>query len=162
MKTHIRWMILRDMPEVLAIEAASFDAPWSKDDFIRVLHQRNCIGLVVDDDQRVRGFLVYEIQERGINILDFAVSPDVRRQGIGRQLIDKMVYKLSAQRRLRLLADVRETNVGAQLFLRQMGFRAVHILHGTYDDSTEDAYRMRYRISVGVPKFTGRRVDTIG
>ena len=43
-RTHIRWMIRRDMPEVLAIEAASFEFPWLEDDFIRCLRQRNCIG----------------------------------------------------------------------------------------------------------------------
>ena len=37
---HIRWMIRRDMPEVLQIEAASFEFPWLEDDFIRCLRQR--------------------------------------------------------------------------------------------------------------------------
>ena len=27
-RVHIRWMIRRDMPEVLAIEAESFEFPW--------------------------------------------------------------------------------------------------------------------------------------
>jgi len=43
---HIRWMIRRDMPEVLDIESGSFEFPWSEEDFIRCLRQRNCIGMV--------------------------------------------------------------------------------------------------------------------
>ena len=43
-RVHIRWMIRRDMPEVLAIEHASFEYPWCEEEFLRVLRQRNCIG----------------------------------------------------------------------------------------------------------------------
>ena len=47
---HIRWMIRRDMPEVLQIERTSFEYPWSEEDFIRCLRQRNCIGMVAEYD----------------------------------------------------------------------------------------------------------------
>ena len=60
-KVHIRWMIRRDMAEVLAIEADSFEYPWSEDDFIRCLRQRNVIGMVAELDDRIVGFMVYEL-----------------------------------------------------------------------------------------------------
>ena len=50
---HIRWMIRRDMPEVLSIENESFEFPWSEEDFIRCLRQRNCIGMVAEHHDRV-------------------------------------------------------------------------------------------------------------
>ena len=50
---HIRWMIRRDMPEVLGIENSSFEFSWSEDDFIRCLRQRNCIGMVAEYDERL-------------------------------------------------------------------------------------------------------------
>ena len=50
---HIRWMIRRDMSEVLEIEKSSFEFPWSEEDFIRCLRQRNCIGMVAEFDDRV-------------------------------------------------------------------------------------------------------------
>ena len=36
-RVHIRWMIRRDMPEVLDIEQCGFEFPWSEEDFIRCL-----------------------------------------------------------------------------------------------------------------------------
>ena len=39
-RVHIRWMIRRDMPEILAIEDESFEFPWIEGDFIRCLRQR--------------------------------------------------------------------------------------------------------------------------
>ena len=56
---HIRWMIRRDMPEVLAIEGQSFEFPWSEEDFLRCLRQRKCIGMVAEQHERVIGFMIY-------------------------------------------------------------------------------------------------------
>jgi ribosomal-protein-alanine N-acetyltransferase len=72
------------------------------------------------------------------------VAADVRRRGIGRQMIDKLLGKLSSQRRTRITLEVRETNLAAQLFFRQNGFKATSVLHDFYDDSPEDAYLMQY------------------
>ena len=46
LQVHIRWMIRRDMVDVLDIESAAFEFPWSEEDFIRCLRQRNCIGMI--------------------------------------------------------------------------------------------------------------------
>ncbi len=72
---HIRWMIRRDMPEVLAIENRSFEFPWSDEDFIRCLRQRNCIGMVAEYDERVVGFMIYELHKNRLHVLNFAVRP---------------------------------------------------------------------------------------
>jgi ribosomal-protein-alanine N-acetyltransferase len=144
-QVHIRWMIRRDMPEVLQIEQQSFEFPWSEEDFIRCLRQRNCIGMVAEYDERVVGFMIYELHKSRLHILNFAVSPDCRRQAIGEQMIAKLISKLSSQRRNRIMLEVRETNLDAQLFFRDAGFRAISVLRDFYDDTTEDAYLMQYR-----------------
>jgi ribosomal-protein-alanine N-acetyltransferase len=142
---HIRWMIRRDMPEVLRIEEASFEFPWSEDDFIRCLRQRNCIGMVAEHDDRVVGFMIYELHKTRLHILNFCVHPDFRRGSVGSQMVRKLVGKLSHQRRTRIMLEVRETNLSAQLFFRSLGFRAISVLRDFYEDTTEDAYLMQYR-----------------
>ena len=142
---HIRWMIRRDMPEVLGIENSSFEFSWSEDDFIRCLHQRNCIGMVAEYDERVVGFMIYELHKDQLHVLNFAVRPDVRRRGVGRQMVEKLIGKLSQQRRTRVLLEIRETNLAAQVFFRNLGFVATTVLRDYYDDTTEDAYVMQYR-----------------
>ena len=144
-RVHIRWMIRRDMPEVLAIEAQSFEFPWLEDDFIRSLRQRNCIGMVADYEDRVVGSMIYELHKSRIHVLNFAVSPEFRRCGVGSQMLAKLTAKLSSQRRSRIILEVRETNLAAQLFFRENGFRAVSVLHSYYADTPEDAYIMQYR-----------------
>ena len=144
-RLHIRWMIRRDMSEVLQIEADSFEFPWSEEEFIRCLRQRNCIGMVAEQDDRVVGFMIYELHKTRLHVLNFAVSPTARRAGIGRRMVAKLVGKLSQQRRTRIMLEVRETNLAAQLFFRSQGFRAVNVLRDFYEDTTEDAYLMQYR-----------------
>lgn len=142
---HIRWMIRRDMPEVLDIENSSFEFPWSEDDFIRCLRQRNCIGMVAEYDERVVGFMIYELHKNQLHILNFSVHETFRRRGVAHQMVGKLISKLSHQRRNKILLEVRETNLAAQLFFRNVGFRAVSVLRDFYDDTTEDAYLMQYR-----------------
>jgi ribosomal-protein-alanine N-acetyltransferase len=145
MNVHIRWMIRRDMPEVLSIEKSSFEFPWSEEDFIRCLRQRNCIGMVAEYDERVVGFMIYELHKDQLHVLNFSVRPDVRRRGIGMQMVNKLVGKLSQQRRNRIVLEIRETNLAAQMFFKNLGFRAVSVLRDYYDDTVEDAYVMQYR-----------------
>ncbi|MDG2184775.1 MAG: ribosomal protein S18-alanine N-acetyltransferase [Mariniblastus sp.] len=147
---HIRWMIRRDMPEVLEIEKSSFEFPWSEEDFIRCLRQRNCIGMVAEYDERVVGFMIYELHKNQLHVLNFSVRPDARRRGVGQQMINKLVGKLSQQRRNRIVLEIRETNLAAQLFFRNSEFMAVSVLRDYYDDTTEDAYVMQYRYKADV------------
>lgn len=147
LRVHIRWMIRRDMPEVLYIEQSSFEFPWSEEDFIRCLRQRNCIGMVAECEERVVGFMIYELHKNRLHVLNFAVSPNWRHRGVGQQMIAKLVNKLSHQRRNRILLEVRETNLAAQLFFKAAGFRAISVLRDFYEDTTEDAYLMQFRYS---------------
>jgi len=144
-RVHIRWMIRRDMPEVLDIEQNSFEFPWFEEDFIRCLRQRNCIGMVAEHGERVVGFMIYELHKTRLHILNFAVSENARHRSIGHQMADKLISKLSSQRRTRVTLEVRETNLQAQLFFKSVGFRATSVLRSFYEDSPEDAYLMQFR-----------------
>lgn len=144
LRIHIRWMIRRDMPEVLHTEHSSFEFPWTEEDFLRCLRQRNCIGMVAEQCEKVVGFMIYELHKTKLHILNFAVHPSWRRLGIGEQMVSKLIGKLSSHRRTRITLEVRETNLCAQLFFRSQGFRAVRVLRSYYEDSGEDAFLMSY------------------
>ena len=147
LSVQIRWMIRRDMPEVLEIEENSFEFPWSEEDFIRCLRQRNCIGMVAEYHEQVVGFMIYELHKNRLHVLNFAVRPEFRRHGVGGTMVRKLVGKLTQQRRNRILLEIRETNLDAQLFFRDAGFRAISVLRSFYEDTPEDAYLMQYRLT---------------
>lgn len=145
---HIRWLIRRDMPEVLAIENVSFEFPWSEEDFVRCLRQRNCIGQVVESagSGEIMAYTIYELHRNRLHLLNFAVHPKYRKSGIGRALIDKLKGKLSLRRRCGLWCEVRESNLAAAMFFREMGFQCVSLLREFYQDTPDDAYLFRYLI----------------
>jgi ribosomal-protein-alanine N-acetyltransferase len=146
-KVHIRWMIRRDMPEVLHTEQESFEFSWTEEDFLKCLRQRNCIGMVAEHNEKVVGFMIYELHKTKLHVLNFAVYPSCRRIGIGRQMVSKLIGKLSSHRRTKITLAVRETNLGAQLFFKSLTFKAIRVLRGYYEDSGEDAFLMQYRIN---------------
>lgn len=143
-RVHIRWAIRRDMPNVVGIENASSTNPWSEEEFLLVLRQRNCIGMVAEQGDRVVGFMIYKLHRDRIVVLNFAVDPDLRRQGVGHKMIEKLKTKLNANRRTKLEFTVRETDLGGLLFLKNQGFRAVEMVRGHFTDSGEDAILMTF------------------
>lgn len=143
-KLDVRWMILSDMPEVLEIEHGSYVNGWTEEEFLRCLRVRNCIGMVAEQDERVVGFMLYELQKKSLAILNFAVHSHYRRRGVGTRLIGKLVSKLCMDRRKLITVDIRETNLTAQLFLRDCGFFAMSSVTGMYDDTGEDGYCFEY------------------
>ena len=145
LRIQLRWMIRRDMPEVLSIEQEAFEFPWLDEDFTRCLRQRNCIGMVAEVGDSVVAFMIYELHRTRLHVLNFAVRRSHRRLAIGTQMMGKLFAKLSIERRDRILLEVRERNLPAQLFFRSLGYRAITVLKDFYEDSTEDAYLMQYQ-----------------
>ncbi len=144
-EVQFRWMVRRDLPEVLEIERQSFEFAWTEEDFLRCLEQRNCVGTVARVGEEVVGYMVYQILKNRIHLLNFAVAPQWRRKGIGTQMVERLKKRLVQQGRQRITLEVRETNLPAQLFFRHCGFRAVCVLRDFYENTTEDAYLMQYR-----------------
>lgn len=173
---HIRWLIRRDMKEVLAIEKDSFEFAWEEEDFLNALQQRNVIGMVAVDSHKHRtnqndemlGYVLYELHKTHLHIINFAVKKDSRRLRVGCQMMEKLISKMSKQRRNMISAYITESNDDAHLFFRQMGFHATHVMHNFYDDHNEDAYKFEYHHRplksefLPVNRFTKKVEDTDG
>lgn len=149
-EVYLRWMVRADLPAVLAIERRVFDTPWNESEFSRMLSHPHAIGMVSEDSVSgvMVGYMVYELAKRRLEIHNLAVSPWHRRRGVGAIMVGALKSKLSSERRTRLVADVRERNLDAQLFFKRLGFRAIRISHGRFelpDGALEDAYVMQYR-----------------
>ena len=101
--------------------------------------------MVAELDHDVVGFMIYELHKSRLHVLNFSVASAMRRRGVGSQMVAKLISKLSHERRTRILLEVRETNLAAQLFFRALGYRAVSVLREFYEDTPEDAYIMEYQ-----------------
>lgn len=135
MQVHIRWMIRRDMPSVMAI--GEHGLRWDEDTFIRHLRHRDTIGMVAEWQDQVVGQMICELHKNRLHIVNFGVDPEYQRRTVASQMIQKLQGKLSEQRRNRIVLDVPESMLGMQLFLKSCGFRA--------DGVNEDEYRFVLR-----------------
>lgn len=137
-----RWLDRRkDMAEVLEIEKRSFAAPWWEEDFLIHLRDPKSVGIVyrTADDRPLHAFLVYWVNKRVLHINRLAVAPEVRRTGLGKYLVTRLIEKLPQQNRHLITVEVDEHSVGAQLFFSRLGFKAL----GCGDGVIQFAYMRR-------------------
>ena len=140
---HIRWMIRRDLPEMLDIERASFDFPWTEEQFVRCLRAKNCVGMAAEHEDKVVGYMVYEWARRRMDLCNLAVAAEYRRRGIGKQMVRDLRATMAQKRHSVLLANVAEHNTGGHLFFQAVGFRAVSVLRRYFPHDESDAYVFR-------------------
>ena len=62
-------------------------------------------------------------------------------------MADKLIGKLSSHQYIKITLEIRETNLGGQLFFQKQNFKAISVLRKFYEDSGEDAFFMEYRIN---------------
>jgi len=152
-KVHVRWMLQRDMPEVLAIEHESFDDPWTEQEFQECKDQKNVLPLIAEHKELIAGYILFAFSETKYSILNLAVAERYRHIGVGTRLMEMVKKNLRKMKRTRITAKVREANLLAQLFFKSQGFKAVSILPGYFlrlDGQHEDAYCMHFRLPVPV------------
>ena len=88
-----RWMIRRDMPEVLRIEQLN-GQHWGEEDFIDNLRQRNCIGMVLESQENVVGFVVYSLFKTHLTILKLLVHPEWDQARCFTSILNRMKEKV--------------------------------------------------------------------
>ncbi len=159
---HVRWMVRKDMPRVLEIEQASREYAWTEEEFIRQLRTRNVIGMVAteggDGSGGVVGFMVYALHKNHLHVLNMATWHEKRRQGAGTAMVDKLIGKLTPERRSRIVVEVEDTNVRGQTFLAHRGFRATSVQPEWFENG-QDAYRFVYAIDGEPQKARNRFAD---
>lgn len=100
-RPHIRWMIRRDMDQVVKLATLSQFQNWDEEKFLECLRQRNCIGMVAERGENVVGFLIYELHKDKLSILNVGWQDS----GVFKSMLDKLKDKLSVH--LRTAADLK-------------------------------------------------------
>ncbi len=117
------------------------------------LRQRNCIGMIVERDDEMVGFMVYELFRSTIHVLNFAIATEHRNRGYGRAMVDCLKSKIDQQKRQRITLEVSDSNIDAQRFFKAMGFKASRVIPGMYDNTSDAAYEMKWNASGDVDDF---------
>ena len=93
----VRDMREEDLPEVYAIEAASFGLPWTHEMLRDELgHRFGWREVVLDGEGRAAGFVIARRFPFEWHLLDLAVAPRRRRQGLARRLVTRLLRAADA------------------------------------------------------------------
>lgn len=135
----VRRMQASDVGAVLAIQQASLEAAvWSATDYERVVGQQSYAS-VAEGQGGIAGFLVARAAADELEILNMAVRPGVRRQGIAALLLADALDFGRASGATRVFLEVGESNGGAIAFYQRHGFAVQGRRARYYSQPVEDA-----------------------
>lgn len=140
----IRKMLPVDLDRVVVIEREIFLFPWSIENFTdsistgydcRVLEQTNALF----------GYGVMMAGPDEAHLLTIGISANWQNKGWGRKLLNYFIYLARQQNLQSMLLDVRESNTGAALLYKQIGFKPIAKRKGYYPAmcGREDAIVMK-------------------
>jgi [ribosomal protein S18]-alanine N-acetyltransferase len=137
---------LNDLPELLAIESASFNHPWSKDSFLSEIKKVPASLYLIrrKPSACVLGYLCFWSMADEIQMLNLAVHPDCRRQGLGRRLMTFLFLLAEEEGISKVFLEVRPSNQPAISLYRSLGFKTLYRRPGYYEPDEEDALVMEW------------------
>jgi len=133
-------MTLQDIPQVAAIEKASFPNPWPGQFFRRcMLAGFRCS--VIERASQICGYSVLRLTGVGGHLLNLCIRESDRGKGYGREMLDETVAFCRAASIQRILLEVRLSNKPAVQLYESAGFWEAGVRPDYYSDSegVEDA-----------------------
>jgi len=143
MNVTLRKLELSDLDAIERIERASYPAPWSRSMFASELAKASSLSLAaVAEHEDLVGYLVLSLYVDAWHVMNIAVDPVWRRQGIASALLERLLADTSGDAERGHTLEVRVSNLAAIRLYEQFGFRSHGIRRGYYTDNREDALVM--------------------
>ncbi len=139
----IRKMHPIDVPAIAELEKICFCDPWSEKSIASELDNPLSCWLVAAEGNALAGYVGSQTVLDGADMMNLAVAPEFRRQGIGEALIHELVACLRQKGAVSLALEVRASNAPAIALYEKMGFVPVGRRPNYYRNPKEDALIMR-------------------
>jgi ribosomal-protein-alanine N-acetyltransferase len=117
---------------VTAIEAAAYDFPWTRGNFIDSLAAGYLARVLREEDREVVGYFIAMKGVDEMHLLNLTVAPEAQGQGHARRMLDELVTLCRAMNARQLWLEVRETNERARRLYTRYGFRHIGVRRGYY------------------------------
>ena len=137
---------LADAAGIAEAERLCFGDPWSAAGIAELFENEAVAARVALADgleMRLAGYAFARVIAGEAEILNIAVLPLYRRQGVGRRLLDSVVAAVIAGGAVEVFLEVRESNTAARFLYEGRGFRAVGFRTDYYRKPRDNAVIMR-------------------
>lgn len=135
-----------DLPDLLAIESASFAQPWTEASFLSELRRvpPSVYVLRRETSSPILGYICFWLVADEIQMLNLAVHPEYRGQGLGRRLMTLLFAQAQQKSLSKVVLEVRPSNQIAIALYHSLGFRILYRRPGYYEPEGEDALVMEW------------------
>jgi [ribosomal protein S18]-alanine N-acetyltransferase len=113
-----------DLPRLAALQAASFEVPWSAQSLAATLEGEGVLALVGEAEGGICGFIVARTAAGEAEILTLAVDPARRRKGLGEGLAAAAIEAARAAGAEAVFLEVATDNPAAIALYEKLGFVA--------------------------------------
>lgn len=131
------------VPQIAQLERECFADPWSQQSIASELHNPLSLWLVAQEGQTLLGYVGSQTCLEETDMMNIAVSPASRRQGVARALIEALVSALRERGSKQLTLEVRASNGPARQLYESLGFFQVGLRKNYYRNPKEDALILR-------------------
>ncbi len=128
---------------VAEMERQCFSDPWSEKSVASELDNPLSLWLVAETEGEVAGYVGSQTVLDSADMMNLAVSPNFRRQGIAERLVNGLMEALGEKGVKSLLLEVRISNEPAKRLYQKLGFEIVGKRPGYYEKPREDALILR-------------------
>ena len=125
--------------QIAQLEAQCFSDPWSEKSIASELENPLSLWLVAEENGQVFGYVGSQTVLDESDMMNVAVDPRFRRQGIARALIETLIAELAKMGSRCLRLEVRVSNENARALYERMGFRQLGLRKNYYHNPKEDA-----------------------
>ena len=131
-----------DLDRIGELETICFSVPWTRTMLEGQLPDEMHVFLTAEDAGCILGYVgMMTVLDEGY-ISNVAVSPEARRRGIGRALINELLQRARARDLSFVTLEVRESNQPAIALYSGFGFTRVGLRKNYYDSPRENAILM--------------------
>ena len=117
---------------IVDLQNSYFPDGWDKKMFLDGLSNGLC-GIVAIDNDEILGFITYSESIDFAEINDILVAPAFRRQGLAKQLLNRVEFLLKDKTQ-KIFLEVREGNLPAINLYKSVGFNQISIRKKYYSD----------------------------
>ena len=125
--------------QIAQLEAQCFSDPWSEKSIASELENPLSLWLVAEENGQVCGYVGSQTVLDESDMMNVAVDPRFRRQGIARALIEALIGELAKMGSRCLRLEVRVSNENARALYARMGFQQLGLRKNYYHNPKEDA-----------------------
>jgi len=144
----IKNMTSAHIAQIAEMEKLCFSDPWSEKSIASELDNRLSLWLVALDGETVAGYIGSQSVLDAADVMNVAVHPDYRRQGIGEKLMLALTDTLREKGIKYLMLEVRQSNAPAIALYEKLGFTQVGLRPNYYRSPKESALIMRKELAI--------------